>query len=127
MSMQLSITVVGIGLAGLSVVCGLLVFLAVEVFFCSIVIVAIQADSLAAVLYHFQKFAHFPLQVFPNVLQIILVTVLPLAAMAYAPSQSLLGRIDLKIMVSFAASILFFSASLVAWRQALKHYTSAGG
>jgi ABC-2 type transport system permease protein len=125
--LQLSIGIVQIALFAAVVLSGLLLYMAMIVLFCCIVVMIIQMGRIGELLDMLLRFSDYPLQIFPQLLQITFVTLLPLAVVNYYPAQFLLGRANSMAFVAMAGSLLFFWIMLKWWDVCLKKYTSAGG
>lgn len=71
-------------------------------------------------------FSQYPLTIFPQSIQVFLTTVLPTAFFSYFPVMFLKGEGSLQMIV-FSISVVVVLATLnqIAWKQALKHYSSA--
>jgi ABC-2 type transport system permease protein len=72
------------------------------------------------------QMARFPIQVYPQRLQIFLLTILPVAFLTTFPSQALLGRGDIRVLLAaFALAAILVFCSHRFFRFALKFYGSA--
>lgn len=71
-------------------------------------------------------FSQYPLPLFPGSLQMLLVTIVPVAFFSYVPSLFILGKGSL---LWLAASVIFLiiliNINQLAWKYALRHYSSA--
>jgi viologen exporter family transport system permease protein len=74
-----------------------------------------------------RSFAEYPLPIYPRGVQLLLVTVLPLALATYHPALELLGRASSPLaFASLPAGLLFLSVSVALWRRGLHRYQSTG-
>lgn len=70
--------------------------------------------------------ARWPVSVFRGTLRVIFTFVVPLAVMTTYPAEALLGRAGVhKLVGAIAAALLATVVARVAWRRALRSYTSA--
>ncbi len=78
------------------------------------------------------SFGHYPLPIFHRAVQVALLTVVPLAFLAYVPATVLLGRTDelsLHPSIAYGAplvGVLCFALAYAFWRHELNAYQSAG-
>ena len=125
--LNLSIGLVQIGLFILGLIFGLLLNMAIDIVFCGIVITIVQTGRLDDFFDKILYFFRYPIEIFPKVIQVTFITVIPFAIWVYFPTQVLLNRINLKILLALPISFVLFQLSLVFWKHCLKKYTSAGG
>jgi ABC-2 type transport system permease protein len=125
--LQLMISFEQLGLLILFLISGLLLYMAILVFYCTMVIMFVFTFRLGEIIDKIFRFAEFPLEIFPNMTRIIFITILPFAVWIYFPTQILLGRLELKGLIAVAFSLLLFWSSINIWNFSLKKYTSAGG
>ena len=114
----------------LIVVCfllGLLFNMALDIFYCGIVIIFIQMGRIGDVFDTLLGFSRYPVEIFSKIIRIIFLTAVPFAIWIYYPTQLLLNRIQAKIFIGFIICGIWFWFSLIFWNQCLKKYTSAGG
>jgi ABC-2 type transport system permease protein len=77
-------------------------------------------------------FGNYPLTIFHGAVQFVLLTVVPLAFVAYVPATMLLGRTDelsVSPLIGYGAPLvggLFFGLTYLFWRHELGAYQSAG-
>jgi ABC-2 type transport system permease protein len=125
--LHLSIGIIQIVLFAAVMLSGLLLYMAMIVLFCCIVVMIIQMGRIGELLDVMLRFADYPLQLLPQMLRITFVTLIPFALFNYYPAQLLLGRADNLVFVAMVGSVLFFWIMLKWWSVCLKKYTSAGG
>lgn len=126
-SLRLTIGWGQMGLIILTVIFGLLLNMALDIMFCSIIVLIIHTGRLGEFFDNFLNFARYPVEIFSKVMRTIFLTLMPFAIWIYYPAQILLNRIDLKIIIAFSVCLVLFGCSLAIWKQCLKKYTSAGG
>ncbi len=115
------------GLLLLSLVSGLLLFMATQILYSGIVIVLIQIGRIEDIFEHLYHFADYPIEIFPKIVRTLFITFIPLVVWVYVPTQVLLDRFELKMLVAAFSSVIFFLLSLRFWGYCMKKYTSAGG
>jgi ABC-2 type transport system permease protein len=87
---------------------------------------AIKLEGIAVVFDPMMQMARFPIQIYPQRLQIFLLTIVPVGFLTTFPAQALLGRGTLGVLIaaiSLAAFLLFCSHRFFNF--ALKYYGSA--
>ncbi|WP_127534016.1 ABC transporter permease [Paenibacillus kobensis] len=127
-SLDLTITAGAIGLFVLSILFGIVLFMALEILFTCAVIVLVNIGRLDDIVQSLTGFGEYPLSIFTSTLKIALVTFIPFAVWVNYPADALLHRWDnAQALVSFLFCILLFAFSLWIWKFCLRRYTSAGG
>ncbi len=116
-----------IGLILLSLTFGLLFNMALDILFCSIIVLIIHSGRLSEFFDNLLNFARYPVEIFSKGIRIAFVTFIPFAIWIYFPTQVLLNRIDCKILIAFIVCLALFWFSLAIWNRCLKKYTSVGG
>ncbi|WP_127534467.1 ABC transporter permease [Paenibacillus kobensis] len=106
---------------------GVILFMAITVLYCSIVIMLVQMSRISEMLDRITDFGNYPANIFPLILKTVMVTVLPFALWGFYPAQILLGRADGMLWSAAGCSIVLFGLSVVVWNRCLRNYTSAGG
>lgn len=109
------------------VLAGLVLYMALEVLYSSVVMVLVQIGRLNEVFDFFARFGEYPLDIFSSAMKLIFITVIPFAVWVYIPAKLLLGALDAYMAYSFVFCFLFFIVCLKIWDVCLKKYTSAGG
>lgn len=128
-SIKLSLVISGwtLGLFIICIVTGLLFYAALDIIHCSLIVLTVADGGIQGIMNAYLRFSEYPLEIFPKYLQLLFVTLLPMAVLIYYPAQVLLGRIDLKLIYCFLGVMVFFVLSLNLWKSVLKKYVSAGG
>jgi len=68
----------------------------------------------------------FPPEIYSNPIQLIFTYILPIIVIVAVPAKALLGLLTLQmVLMALAVSFVFFFGSLLLWKTALKHYSSA--
>ncbi len=125
--LKIHITFVSIILILVSFVFAMLFFMALLVTFCGFIIVLVQMPRIWDLLDALLKYAEYPIQIFPKVLQVFFLIIFPFAVFVYFPTQVLLSRLDIIAFVGLISCALLFYLSLKFWNFCIKRYTSAGG
>ncbi|QWU14725.1 ABC-2 type transport system permease protein [Paenibacillus sophorae] len=110
-----------------SLVCGVILFMAVNIFYSAIVIMIVQMGRIDEMFDRITDFGNYPTNIFPVALRMVMVTFLPFAIWTYYPAQILLGRLDSLIWAASVCCVALFWLSIAAWNRCLRNYTSAGG
>ena len=88
----------------------------------------VKVDNLTYLFSSIFDAARWPSSVFPNVLRFVFTFIVPLALMTTFPAEAMLGRLETSALVGALVGTLVFAAvARWPWRQAIGHYTSAGG
>lgn len=126
-SLKLTLGWEQLGLMILTLIFGLLLNMALDIMFCSAIVYFIHTMRLGEFFDNFLNFARYPVEIFSKVVRLAFLTLVPFAIWIYFPTQVLLNRIDLKIIIAFGVCSGLFWFSLGIWKRCLKKYTSAGG
>ena len=88
----------------------------------------VKSFGLFDIFFNVTKFARYPLNVFGLSTRVIFTFIFPLAVAAHYPTTALLhGMATLEVIKVIVPVGLFLIVSLIAWRIAVKKYSSAGG
>ena len=107
-------------------VCAFIIAYAIWFMCVTIGIWAVKTEGISVVFDPMLQIARFPVQVYPQRMQWILLTILPAAFLTTFPAQALLGRSPTGVLlpaIAFAAFLLFCSHRFFNF--ALKYYGSA--
>jgi ABC-2 type transport system permease protein len=95
-------------------------------------LVWVRSRYLFSMFFGFWELARFPLNIFPGVIQFVMLTIAPLGFLAYVPVAVILGK-DV-VLLGPAAPVLALLAGPVAvliamahWRFCIRNYQGAGG
>lgn len=106
---------------------GVLVYMGLTIFICGLVIVLIQMGRFWDFFNNMLRFAGYPIEIYHGLFRTAFVTLLPLAVLAYLPTQALLHRFNWSMVWGSFGAFLIFFLSLKYWNQCIRKYTSAGG
>ena len=117
----------------ITVIGGVLIQGAIFLVVASLSFYFIKTNNIREVLYwNMRKFAGYPISLFPKLIQMLMIFVVPFAFVNYFPSQFLLHKGDMNqypeffIYLSPFVGIILFSLSYLFWRFSLLKYKSSG-
>jgi ABC-2 type transport system permease protein len=125
---QLSITITLTGVAWfiLLFINSLLIVTGLHMLVLAIAILTVDVDGIIWLYRDISKLSQFPVSIYFEPLRTILFFVIPVGFMVTIPAEILIGNTPtFSLAITFAVGILFFTSSYIAWKQSLKHYTSA--
>ncbi|SDN51695.1 ABC-type uncharacterized transport system, permease component [Acetanaerobacterium elongatum] len=125
--LKLTVNALDVLLVLAGIFCGLLLFMAFLIFYCTLLIMVTKNNRVEEIINALFSFSGYPMEIFPRVMSVVLSTVLPFMVIAYFPSQVLLGRAAVSAVPGMLVCILLFGLSLWVWNLKLKQYTSVGG
>jgi ABC-2 type transport system permease protein len=86
----------------------------------------VKLDNVMELLYGFYEAGRFPVSIFPTWLRALLTFVIPIAFVTTVPASVLLNRLDASFVVySLLVAGVLFTTSVLFWRYAVRHYSSA--
>lgn len=92
----------------------------------------VRSNHLFAIFFGFWELARYPLVIFPPVLQVLMLTVVPLGFMSYVPVAVILGK-DVALLGDWAGPLSLLAGPIAVfvamghWRYCLRNYQGAGG
>ncbi|NLW46102.1 MAG: hypothetical protein GXY86_02005 [Firmicutes bacterium] len=107
--------------------CGILLYMAVTIIYCSIAIIIVHMGRLSQIFDRLLEFSRYPVEVFAPWVRLIAVVMIPVALWGYFPAQTMLNRLNAAVFISIFSCLLIFILSIKLWQFCLKRYTSAGG
>lgn len=125
--MHLTVGFSQLGLFILFLISGLILYMAICVLYCTLVIMVVFVFRLGDILDKILRFSEYPIEIFPRITRVIFITFIPITIWVYFPAQTLLNRLQTNAFLSLAVSFIMFWLSLQFWNVCLKKYTSAGG
>lgn len=85
-----------------------------------------EADEFINLVDEILSFGRYPLEIFPGLVGVFLLFIIPAILMAYVPATILLGIVDWKLaLLSIVMVFISFIISEKIWRAGLRHYSSA--
>lgn len=116
-----------------TVIGGVLIQAAIWLLIASLSFFLIQTDNIKSLFYwNARKFAGYPISVFPKLIQVFLIYVVPFAFVNYFPAQFLLHKPDLALYpqwylyISPFVGVTMYILAYEFWRLCLSHYASTG-
>ena len=77
-------------------------------------------------MFTFYEAGRFPVNIFPAWVRAVLTFVVPIAFITTVPASVLLGRLGGEfVLFSLGVAAILFTASVLFWRFAVRHYSSA--
>ncbi len=125
--MSIAVNLIQLFLFLICLIFGIILYMAVMMIYCSIILMVVYAGRVSEIINKLLHFSEFPLQIFPQILRIAFITVIPYAVWAYMPVQVLLNRLNVLSFISGVFCIFIFWISIKFWNFRLLKYTSAGG
>ncbi|PRP97446.1 hypothetical protein ENSA5_34380 [Enhygromyxa salina] len=115
-----------LGVLALVLACGLVSLYALGVLILSASFRALELQNLTFLMETLLDFAHWPISVFRGPLKLVFTFVVPFAVMTSYPAQSLSGALGASEVLGAVVTALALAAiARLAWRRALRGYTSA--
>lgn len=95
-------------------------------------LVWVRSRHLYGIFFGFWELARYPLNIFPGVLQVVMLTIAPLGFMSYVPVAVALGKEvalldDWAMPASLLAGPIAVVIAIMHWRYCLKNYQGGGG
>jgi len=111
------------------IVAGLVFNAALDIIHCSLILLTVADGGVSGIMNAYLRLSEYPLEIYPKYIQLLFVTLLPLAVICLLSCTGLyLGRVDLKPRILLLlAIIVFYVLSLRLWNSVMKKYVSAGG
>src|SRR3990172_946101 len=86
----------------------------------------VQLENVMELLFTFYEAGRFPVTVFPAWVRALLTFVVPIAFVTTVPASVLLGRLNVEfVLYAVGVAAILFTASVLFWRYAVRHYSSA--
>lgn len=121
-----SLSVLGIIMYLLLVLNALLIALSFHVFVIALGAATTEVDSTIMLYRDLTQMGRVPISVYTSSVSFILTFVVPIGIMMSFPVQALLGVLSLQFIIySFIVGTGFFLISILIWKTAIKHYSSA--
>ncbi|QDZ11450.1 ABC transporter permease [Devosia ginsengisoli] len=92
----------------------------------------VRSNHLFAIFFGFWELTRYPLNIFPSGIQVVMLTIVPLAYISAVPVAVLLGK-PVPLLGTFAAPVALLAGPILVliaiahWRYALTRYQGAGG
>ncbi|MBQ3024522.1 MAG: ABC-2 family transporter protein [Spirochaetaceae bacterium] len=116
-----------------SIISGVFIQGAIFLFIASISFFSIKVNNLRNILYYdIRQFAGYPIDMFPKILQILMIYIIPFAFVNFFPAQFFLNKFDVNnfhtayIYIAPIIGFLLYFLAYMFWKFSLKHYKSTG-
>lgn len=127
-TLELALTGVGIAWYLLLLANGFLIATGLHILILAAGILLTDVDGVIWLYRDLMRFGQFPAVVYAEPLRSVLYFVVPVGLMVTIPAEVLLGELTMpKIVGTLLAGVGFLGVSLIAWKYALRQYSSAGG
>lgn len=118
--------IVDVGLAAALLLAAVAVLYSIWILVISLAFFVVRVDNLTYLFQSVFDAARWPINVFRGPVRLVFTFVLPLAVMTTFPATAILGTIAPREWVGSLAGALAFSiVARLAWKTAIRHYTSA--
>lgn len=116
-----------------AIISGVLIQGAIFLFTASLSFFVMKIGNLRNILYYQpRRFAGYPLSIYPKIIQILMIYIVPFAFVNYFPVQFIIHKPDIEIFspifmyIAPIVGIILYYLSYLFWRFSLKHYHSSG-
>ncbi len=107
---------------------GMLIATAFHILALVVGLLATEVDGVMWLYRGFSRLSQFPVTIYLAPIRLALFFILPFGMMVTIPAQALLGLpLSYSASIAILLGVVFFLLSLVAWKYALRNYSSAGG
>lgn len=108
------------------VINALLIAAAFHIFVLSVGVATTEVDNTIMLYRDLTQMGRVPISIYQDGVSFLLTFVAPVGIMMTFPVEALLGVLSAQfIVLSFTVGLVFFILSLFAWRQGIRHYSSA--
>lgn len=105
---------------------GLFIAASFHIIVLALAILTTEIDHAVMIYRDFTSMGRIPIDVYSEPVRSLVTFVIPVGIMMSFPAKALLGILSTAgVLTAFVLSISIFSFSLILWRYALRHYTSA--
>lgn len=106
--------------------CGIIILYSLVMLLATSAFWFVQLENVMELLSTFFEAGRFPITIFPAWVRILLTFIIPVAFITTVPASVLLGRLDgMFALYSLGVTAALFATSVLYWRYALRHYSSA--
>jgi ABC-2 type transport system permease protein len=125
--LDITLSVFNVLLYILLILLGVVFLASMDIFAGSLSFIFVNASAIKNLFWDATSFAKYPLSIYGATGTIIFTFVLPIGLMAFYPTEALLGRLSMNVVLLGSVAFAFLGASLVAWHFAIRRYVSVGG
>lgn len=108
---------------------GAIIITSLKIMFSALAFIFKRSGPLLQIIYNFTSYAKFPIAIYPKVIRIILIFVLPFGLFVSLPVDTLLyGTYNpyLLCLAIIGFAVVFFALSVLIWTRCERHYESTG-
>lgn len=126
LQLSISFTWAGIFWFSLLFINSVLIMTGLHILVLAIAIRTVDVDGIIWLYRDISKLSQFPVSIYFEPLRTMLFFIVPVGFMVTIPAEILIGNIPtFSLATTFSVGTLFLASSYIAWKQSLKHYTSA--
>lgn len=104
----------------------IVIIAAIHIISVSLTVWTMESESFIWIYRNAMFMGLFPPEIFSNPVQLIFTFAMPIIIIVAVPAKALLGLLTFKMtIIALAVAFVFFSGSLLLWKTAIKHYSSA--
>lgn len=101
--------------------------LSLVILFLAIAIKAVRIESLSSIFWYSLEFGRYPIEVYPFVIRFVFTFIFPVTLISWLPAKIFFGLSLNMLAIPTCITFALLAVSLIAWKKALRSYTSAGG
>ena len=108
---------------------GAIIITSLKIMFSALAFIFKRSGPLLQIIYNFTSYAKFPIAIYPKVIRIILIFVLPFGLFVSLPVDTLLyGTYNpyLLCLAIIGFAVVFFALAVLIWTRCERHYESTG-
>lgn len=135
---SLAMTAVSASFCGICGICGILLFLllfisgtavmcGLDLIMAAISFKWVGNSRIPEIFGSIKEFGKYPLGIFPKAVQLLSSLIIPVAVVGFFPASALLGRLDIRSLVSVIPCILFLLFGIWIYNRMIKVYEGVGG
>lgn len=116
-----------------AIIGGVLIQGGIFIFFSALSFYFVETNSIREIFYwNMRKFAGYPISIYSNVIQILMIYVVPFAFVNYFPAQYLLRKEDMALYPEIymylapLVGVILYAIAYGFWRISVRRYTSTG-
>ena len=106
---------------------GVLFLFSLQLIQYSVILRSVMIGRLGEFMNTVKRYGEYPVEIYNLSVSFVLRYAMPLAILAYYPSELLLRNISSNVIIAVVIIFIFLAFSIVFWRSSLKNYASAGG
>ncbi len=108
------------------IICSGMVFVGIHLFFMTMSFWMVDSMPVVSSVFSLSQFAQYPVKIFPTIIQIIIVFVIPYAFTGFIPAESLLNFMGYQIVLIPLVSFIVVFIGYRFWKYGERKYTSTG-